>query len=235
VEWERLEFKLGWNPNEIMHTITAIANDINNWGGGYIIIGVDEENGRPILPPEGIDENRIDKIQKELLNYCYQLKPNYFPIVEPVHIKGKNILVVWASGGQNRPYNCPKDFFAKQKESVYYIRRYSNTVKAGEVEKKELYLLAGNVPYDDRINHSAEMSDIKLTLVKEFLNDVKSELYYTASNSSIESLGKQMNIVDGSNEYIKPKNIGILMFNDNPQEFFPMSQIDFIQFEYLRL
>ncbi|RQD66813.1 MAG: ATP-binding protein [Tindallia sp. MSAO_Bac2] len=94
VEWERLEFKGGWNPNEIMHTITAYANDINNWGGGYVLIGVEEENGRPVLPPKGIDKDSIDKIQKELLNYCYQIKPNYFPIVEPIRVHNRNILVI---------------------------------------------------------------------------------------------------------------------------------------------
>lgn len=33
VEWDRLEFKKGWNPEEIIHTLCAFANDINNWGG----------------------------------------------------------------------------------------------------------------------------------------------------------------------------------------------------------
>lgn len=42
VEWERLEYKEGWNPEEIIHSICAFANDINNWGGGYIIVGVKE-------------------------------------------------------------------------------------------------------------------------------------------------------------------------------------------------
>ena len=50
VEWERIEFKTGWNPNEILHTISAFANDINNWGGGYVIVGVKDKDGRPILP-----------------------------------------------------------------------------------------------------------------------------------------------------------------------------------------
>ncbi|WP_396210526.1 helix-turn-helix domain-containing protein, partial [Flavobacterium sp.] len=50
IEWERLEFKQGWNPEEIVHTICAFANDINNWGGGYIIVGIAENQGRPILP-----------------------------------------------------------------------------------------------------------------------------------------------------------------------------------------
>lgn len=231
VEWERLEFKSGWNPNEIMHTITAFANDINNWGGGYIIIGIEEKNGRPLLPPKGIENDKIDEIQKELLNYCYQIKPNYFPIVEPVMLNNKNLLIIWVPGGENRPYTCPKDFFSKKKESAYYLRRFANTVKAGETDKRELYQLAGNIPYDDRINHKADIADIKTTLVKEFLYDVKSDLYRTASDIDKEELCKKMNIIDGSREYIKPKNIGILMFNDNPQIFFPMSQIEIIEFK----
>jgi len=39
VEWERIEYKEGWNPVPILHSICAFANDLNNWGGGYIIIG----------------------------------------------------------------------------------------------------------------------------------------------------------------------------------------------------
>ncbi|UCH96031.1 MAG: hypothetical protein JSV88_04055 [Candidatus Aminicenantes bacterium] len=40
VEWERIEFKAGWNPVNTIHTICAFANDISNWGGGYIIIKI---------------------------------------------------------------------------------------------------------------------------------------------------------------------------------------------------
>ena len=45
IEWERLEFKEGWNPVNILHSICAFANDINNWGGGYIVVGIQEKNG----------------------------------------------------------------------------------------------------------------------------------------------------------------------------------------------
>ena len=51
VEWERLEFKAGWNPEAVLHSLCAFANDIHNLGGGYILIGVAESNGRPVLPP----------------------------------------------------------------------------------------------------------------------------------------------------------------------------------------
>ena len=28
VEWERIEFKKGWNPEQVLKTITAFANDL---------------------------------------------------------------------------------------------------------------------------------------------------------------------------------------------------------------
>lgn len=68
IESERVEYKQDWNPEKIMHTICAFANDFHNLGGGYIIIGIAEENGRPVLPPVGLSAEKIDNIQKELLN-----------------------------------------------------------------------------------------------------------------------------------------------------------------------
>ena len=45
VENNRLEFKEGWNPKTIYRTICAFANDFDDAGGGYIIIGVEEKDG----------------------------------------------------------------------------------------------------------------------------------------------------------------------------------------------
>ena len=50
VEWDRIEYKSGWNPAEVIKTICAFANDLNNWGGGYIFIGIEEKDGIPQLP-----------------------------------------------------------------------------------------------------------------------------------------------------------------------------------------
>lgn len=43
IESDRLEYKCGWNPEKIIHTITAFANDYDEVGGGYIVIGIKEE------------------------------------------------------------------------------------------------------------------------------------------------------------------------------------------------
>lgn len=94
VESARLEYKKNWNPEPILHSICAFANDIDNWGGGYILIGIEENNGKPKLPIAGLKVEEIDKIQKELLNKCKLIQPEYVPIVEPVIYQNKHILIV---------------------------------------------------------------------------------------------------------------------------------------------
>ncbi len=89
VERTRIEYKADWNPEPILHTITAFANDFDNMGGGYILIGVEEENGRPVLPLKGLDPDSLDGIQLDLLNKCNFIEPRYIPVIEPCTVDGK--------------------------------------------------------------------------------------------------------------------------------------------------
>jgi len=105
VESERLEFKEGWNPESLLHTLCAFANDFHNLGGGYVIIGVAEKNGHAQMPPVGLDPKRIDAIEKEILNLGHSaIQPFFHPVMEPTVIDGKHILILWATGGPDRPY-----------------------------------------------------------------------------------------------------------------------------------
>lgn len=230
VEWERIEFKKGWNPVKVLHTICAFANDFNNWGGGYIIIGIEEDNGHPILPPTGLSRKKIATIQKELLNLCHRLRPEYFPVAEPVEFQNKTILIIWCPGGANRPYKAPKNL-TKRQEYTYYIRRYSSTKKATESEERELLLMANQVPFDDQINHRAEITNLNLTLIQSYLAEVKSSLLEESAKIPFSKLCRRMNIVEGPKEYLKPKNVGLLFFNDNPERFFGGACIDVVEFQ----
>jgi ATP-dependent DNA helicase RecG len=129
VEWERLEFKAGWNPEAVLHTMCAFANDFHNLGGGYIIIGVDEDNGRPVLPPAGLPVTQLDAIQKEIVELGYRMVPYYHPIIAPCEVNGRHILVLWATGGQARPYNTSVSLAKNEREFAYYIRKGSITAR----------------------------------------------------------------------------------------------------------
>ncbi len=39
VEGDRIEYKAGWNPDTTLRTLCAFANDFENLGGGYVVIG----------------------------------------------------------------------------------------------------------------------------------------------------------------------------------------------------
>lgn len=231
VEWERLEFKEGWNPLDILHTICAFANDFHNLGGGYIIVGVAEKDGRPVLPPAGLNPGQFDAIQKEILNFGYfAIQPSYHPIVAPYQIEGASILVIWVPGGQTRPYKAKLSLAKDSKDYGYFIRKQSSSVRAKGTEETELLSLAATVPFDDRINQQAKIADLSRDLMRDFLIEIGSDLAGDADKLPLVDLGRQMNIVGGPTEAPFPLNVGLLFFNSAPRRFFPATQIDVVSF-----
>ena len=230
VEWERIEFKKGWNPIEVLKSTTAFANDFNNWGGGYIIIGIETKDGKPVLPPVGLTSFEVETINKELLEYCHRIRPNYFPISEPVEYMNKTIFVLWVHGGSTRPYKCPESFLHNAPYH-FYIRRFSSDKKVSPTEERELLQMANHIPFDDQVNHRAKLSDLDTFTIKLFLNDIGSDLESQLPSLSIEELSRKMNIAEGPSEYLLPKNVGLLFFAKNPQHFFPHARIEVVSFK----
>ena len=90
VEFNRIEFKKGWNPDRIYRSICAFANDFDNIGGGYILVGVEEVNGVAKRPVGGIPTEQIDTILKEITNLNNKINPYYLPRTEPLEVDGKD-------------------------------------------------------------------------------------------------------------------------------------------------
>lgn len=229
VEWARIEFKETWDAEASLKTICAFANDIDNWGGGYIVIGVKEKDGRPGVL-SGVSPEKIDHYLKDMLNKCKRIQPEYLPIVEVVDYEEKKFIVIWAPGGYLRPYSSPKTMAKNEKERIYYIRKMSSTIVPSEEEKRDLYNLANNVPFDDRIDHEADLTDLNLTLIQSYLKEIGSSLYEESKHMQFVDLCRDMNIVNNLPEYTKPKNVGLMFFSMEPHRFFPYAQIDVVQF-----
>ena len=230
IEGERVEYEASWNPQSVLHTICAFANDFHNLGGGYVVLGVEEREGQPLLPPRGIDLRRIDAVQSELLRLGQPaIQPNYHPLTGVYDIDDRTILVLWAPGGETRPYKARVNLACGGTEWAYYIRRHSNTVRAKGADERELLSLAATVPFDDRYHQAASLDDLSPRLIEQFLRDVGSDLAMETGLST-ETLGRRMNIVGGPSEACFPKNVGLLFFNEAPHRFFPATQIDVVWF-----
>jgi len=231
VEWERLEFKSGWNPVDVLHTVCAFANDFHNLGGGYIVVGLEEQDGKPVFPPVGVKPEEIDAIQKEMLHLGHTaIQPSYHPILTPYDWDGKTLLVIWIPGGQVRPYKAKIRLGKDIKEYAYFIRKGASTVRAKGDDETELLSLAATVPFDDRINQQARIGDLSRRLIEEFLREIDSKLLSKVDELSLEDLARQMQIVDGPQEFTFPRNVGLLFFHPEPHRFFPGTQIDVVAF-----
>lgn len=231
VENARVEYKSDWNPEPILRSICAFANDIDNWGGGYIIIGIEEKDGMPVFPVRGLEKKSIDRINKELLQKCNLIEPRYLPIVEQAAYEEKQIIVLWVPGGPNRPYKCPTAFptaKAAKAEKAYYIRKMTSTIKANQLEEKELFMLANSQPYDDRPNLTANIEDLKSSLISEFLYEVNSDLHESSLKQPVSDTAVSMHLVGGPSELRKPLNVGLMFFNERSDHFFPYARIEVV-------
>lgn len=233
VEWERLDFKRGWNPEDVLHSTCAFANDVNNWGGGYIIVGVDEINGIPVLPPVGVDISQIDRMQKEMVNLLHQIVPAPVAIMELVSYAGTTLLVIWVPGGEQRPYKAAVSLgkeSAKQGKR-YYIRKGSVTCVAQGEDERRLMMQASKVPFDDRICHQASLRDLDMMLIRDHLRKIQSNISDDeAIRMPFKDLCWSLQLIGGSTEYIRPKNFALLFFCDNPEKFIPYARIEVVVF-----
>ena len=231
IESNRIEFKSAWNPDKIYHTICAFATDLENTGGGYILVGVEEENGIAKRPVRGLPENEIDHILKDMVGYDAKIEPSYFCKVSPEEIDGKTILVIWVPTGANRPYSVMESVVAKGKSTPkFYVRSKSSTIEAKGEILDEVRELANRVPFDDRGNEAISINDISGLRVYEHLKTVGSKLVDEFGNKSFSEILDEMDLLTGPTEKRLIKNVAAMMFCDSPEKFFPVTQVDIVQF-----
>ena len=230
VEGNRIEFKKGWNPISIYHSICAFANDIDNIGGGYILVGVDEVDGIAQRPIEGVPLDKLDHIQKELQRYNQLFEPYYAAKIFVEEIDGKHVVVLWVPSGNRRPYSIPMDVTAKVKKPVIYIRYGSTSIEAKGEVLDELRTMAVREPFDERGNPDIKLEDISMVLLRDYLVKVGSKLSNELWTRPLPEVLDQMNLYAGPAEQRWLKNVSAMMFCESPEKFFPYTQVDIVVF-----
>ncbi|MBO7134627.1 MAG: putative DNA binding domain-containing protein [Bacteroidales bacterium] len=230
VEGSRIEFKKGWNPTDVYRSICAFANDFDNLGGGYILVGVEEKNGIAKRPVAGINVDAVDRILKQMVGFKNMLDPYYLPRTSVEEVDGKQILAIWVPSGVNRPYAVPSDVLAKAKQMKYYIRSGSSSIVAKGEALEELRDMANRVPFDDRPNPNITMSDISMVLLRDYLAKIGSKLEASLFTQPLNQTLEQMDLMDGPTENRMIKNVAAMMFCEHPEKFFKYTQIDIVTF-----
>jgi ATP-dependent DNA helicase RecG len=228
LESNRVEFKAGWDDHiaeAVVRTACAFANDLLNLNGGYIILGVEEQEGQPVLPPRGLGSRNLDELQKKVRAACTRIGPDYQPLIFIEHVNNQPLFILFCPGGDSRPYQAPK---RKGDGRVFYVRQGPESVEAQGDTLRQLMALAAKIPFDDRRSLEAHTRDLSPTLVRRFLGEVGSKL----ADEEIADLAlyRKLRLVAPVNAHEVPRNVGLLFFNEDPDRFFPGARIEVVRF-----
>ncbi|MCY4313723.1 MAG: putative DNA binding domain-containing protein [Gammaproteobacteria bacterium] len=209
-----------------MKTICAFANDYHNINGGYVVIGVEEKNGRAKFPIKGLSTKDVEEAQKWIRGNCNRIDPVFQPRLCPEVYLGKLILVVAVHGSDVRPHRAPD---GEKKPIKYWIRLGSETVDA-EVRGGLLTRFleqTTRIPWDDRRARDAKVEDLRETHVREFLRDVDSGLL---DEPDARAIYRNMEITTKVNQHEEPRNVGLLFFSGSPHKWFRGAKIEIVHF-----
>ncbi|MEW6221027.1 MAG: RNA-binding domain-containing protein [Thermodesulfobacteriota bacterium] len=228
VEGTRLELKATWEPEhtgwQIVKTLCAFANDLQNLNGGYVVVGVTEAEGVAVRPVKGVPAHQLEAAQKWIRGHCNRIEPVYMPVMDTPEVDGQRVLVLWAPASDNRPHQAP-DGPTGQRQ--FWVRLGGESVAAREEILTRLLQQTARIPFDDRRAFGATSNDLRVALAREFLHDVRSDL---AHEPDAERIYAGMRLTRPQNGQTAPRNVGLLFFSDDPQRWLRGARIEVVQF-----
>ena len=145
-------------------------------------------------------------------------------------VDGKQVIVIWCPAGSYRPYSVPVNVTAKGSKEYFYIRSGTSSIEARGEVLVELRELANRMPFDERGNSDIQLEDISLVLLRDYLVKVGSKLADEVITTPLATILNQMELYTGPKENRLLRNVAAMMFCENPNKFFPYTQIDVVTF-----
>lgn len=221
VESDRVEYKARWTKeigDAALRTMCAFANDLFNHNGGYLVFGVKEEGGAPVLPPEGLAEHEVESIQKAVSGLANNIQPSWQPIVTTEQVYGRWLVIARCPAGDGRPYDAPDQCSVKGSRRAYWVRVGPETKEAKGHLLNQLREVSTHVPFDDRTCLDATTADLSPALVLHHLREAGSSL--ADEGSSAEVLYRKLALVRPVNGHEALRNVALLFFSERPRARF---------------
>lgn len=221
----RVEFKARWDPAttgpQVVKTVCAFANDLQSLNGGYIVIGAQEGEGDERVV--GISAADADAAQRWIAGRCRgEIKPAYAPVLSPERVAGRDVLVIWVPASADRPHRAPEGQ-GQSRRWRYWVRVGAATVNAeASGQLRALLEQTAPVPWDNQTTAAASVNDLRRAIVREFLHDVRSSL---RDEPDVAAIYRHMRITSRVNDHEAPRNVGLLFFSDDPEQWFPGARI----------
>ena len=223
-ESEKVEWKENGDDKEIVkgivRTISAFANDISNFGGGYVVCGAREtkdEYGFPKLEYKGLSANKLKEIEGRVLQHCRDyVSPSVVPIVQEMENPANKdtrilVFIVLATSDAHT--------YRDGENSTYYIRISRETREARNGTLAQLLVKKQKIDYFDRRMHpnTTEM-DIDILLFRDSVQEMgllfpdKSLEDYFSDREQIAELVPPLFVRGTLDTVLRPRNFTLLLF-----------------------
>lgn len=215
--------------NDVVATLCAFANDLQNLGGGYVVCGAKElkdEHGFPKLMRVGLSASRLKEVENTVLARCRErISPPIAPLVEELESDdaATRILVFL------QPATGAAHTFRRGDDGAkHFVRVSRSTLEARNGLLKDLLVRKGALePWDRRPCGSATLNDIDLLTLRDALQRMgvftpdRGVEPYLMDGIQLSPFVPSLCVAEPLSGVLRPRNFAMLLFGRAPQRFIP--------------
>lgn len=215
--------------NDVVSTLSAFANDLQNLGGGYVVCGAREEkdeHGFPRLVRAGLAAARFKEIEGTVLSLCRdRVSPPITPLVDELESDDpqRRILVF------TQPATASAHSFRPGTEGAkHYVRVSRSTIEARNGVLRDLLVRKGAMePWDRRPCGGATADDLDLLTLRDALQRMgvftpdRGVEPYLVEGVQISPFVPSLCIAEPLTGVLRPRNYAVLLFGREPQRLIP--------------
>jgi predicted HTH transcriptional regulator len=223
-ESEKVELKENGDDQNIVRsivkTISAFANDISNFGGGYVVCGAKEikdEFGFPKVLYTGLSSSKLKEIEGKVLQNCREyVSPSLAPLVyemdNPEDQTTKILVFIVIASSEAHSYRDGNT-------SNFYVRIGRETREARNGILTQLLIKEQKIEYfDKRVNPKTSETDIDILLFRDSIQEMgllmpeKSLEDYFSDKEQIAELVSPLFVKNALDGVLRPRNFTLLLF-----------------------
>lgn len=215
--------------DDVVATLAAFANDLQNLGGGYVVCGAKEEkdaHGFPRLARTGLGAARLKEVEGTVMARCRdRVSPPIAPLVEelPADDPERRILVFL------QPATGTAHSFRRGSEGAkHFVRVSRSTIEARNGLLRDLLVRKGvQEPWDRRPCNSATVNDLDLLALRDALQRMgvfspgRGVEPYLVEGAQISPFVPPLCLAEPLTGVLRPRNYAVLLFGREPQRFIP--------------
>ena len=225
--------------DDVVATLSAFANDLQNLGGGYVVCGAREakdEHGFPKLLRVGLSAERLREVEGTVLARCRdRVSPPLAPLVEELAAdEAERRILVFI-----QPATGTAHTFRRSHEGAkHFVRVSRSTIEARNGLLRDLLVRKGAMePWDRRPCIAATEDDLDLFTLREVLKRLGSEdtaaevTRYLSDSVALSAFVPPLLAREPLTNELRPRNFAVLLFGLEVQRFIPGAVSFFSKYE----